>query len=72
MTAIDIRRAGASVGAAWPLALSGALAAAAAIAAAELFAGLVAGAPSLVTAMGALVISLQPPAPRSWRSRSSA
>jgi DMSO/TMAO reductase YedYZ molybdopterin-dependent catalytic subunit len=61
MTAIDIRRAGASVGAAWPLALSGALAAAAAIAAAELFAGLVAGAPSLVTAMGALVISLQPP-----------
>jgi DMSO/TMAO reductase YedYZ molybdopterin-dependent catalytic subunit len=46
---------------AWPAALAGALAAGVAIATAELFAGLVAGAPSLVIAVGSLVISLQPP-----------
>ncbi len=46
---------------AWPAALAGALAAGAAIAAAELLAGLVRGVPSLVIAIGALVISLQPP-----------
>lgn len=45
----------------WPAAIAGALAAAAAIAAAELFAGLVRGAPSLVIAIGAMFISLQPP-----------
>ena len=41
--------------------VAGALAAGVAIAAAELVAGTVAGAPSLVTSMGSLVISLQPP-----------
>lgn len=45
----------------WSAALAGALAAGLAIAAAELFAGVVRGAPSLVTAMGSLVISMQPP-----------
>ncbi len=45
---------------AWSAALAGALAGAAAIAASELVAGLT-GAPSLVTAIGTLVISLQPP-----------
>ncbi len=45
----------------WPPALAGALAAGVAIAVAELFAGLVQGAPSLVIAIGSLVISLQPP-----------
>ncbi len=42
-------------------AIAGALAAGVAIAASELVAGLVRGAPSLVTAIGSLVISLQPP-----------
>jgi len=42
-------------------ALAGAAAGLAAVAAGELFAGLVAGAPSLVVAMGDLVIALQPP-----------
>ena len=46
---------------AWPAALAGALAAGLAMAAAELFAGIVRGAPSLVIAIGSLVISLQPP-----------
>jgi DMSO/TMAO reductase YedYZ molybdopterin-dependent catalytic subunit len=46
---------------AWPSAVAGALAAGVAIASAELFAGLVSGAPSLVVAIGSLVISLQPP-----------
>src|SRR5262245_8619794 len=45
----------------WPRAIAGMLAGGAAIAVTEVFAGLVSGAPSLVTAMGALVISLQPP-----------
>ena len=45
----------------WPGPTAGALAAAAAIAASELVAGLVRGAPSLVTAIGSLVIGLQPP-----------
>ena len=44
----------------WGSALAGALAGAVAIAASELVAGLL-GAPSLVVAIGALVISLQPP-----------
>src|SRR5664279_206310 len=44
-----------------PAALAGTLAAGLAMAAAELFAGLVRGAPSLVIAIGSLVISLQPP-----------
>jgi hypothetical protein len=42
-------------------ALAGALAAGIAIAISELFAGFIAGAPSLVTAIGQLVIDLQPP-----------
>jgi DMSO/TMAO reductase YedYZ molybdopterin-dependent catalytic subunit len=46
---------------AWPSAVAGALAAGVAIAVAELLAGLVAGAPSLVIAIGSLVIRLQPP-----------
>jgi DMSO/TMAO reductase YedYZ molybdopterin-dependent catalytic subunit len=46
---------------AWRPALAGVLAAGAAIAASELVAGLVRNAPSLVTSMGSLVISLQPP-----------
>jgi len=46
---------------AWASALAGAAAGLAAVAAGELFAGLVAGAPSLVVAMGDLVIALQPP-----------
>ena len=41
--------------------MAGAVAGALAIAVSELFAGLVAGAPSLVIAVGSLVISLQPP-----------
>src|SRR5487761_1937689 len=45
----------------WRPAIAGALAAGVAIAASELIAGLVQGAPSLVTAIGSLVISLQPP-----------
>jgi hypothetical protein len=45
----------------WRPALAGALAAGVAIAASELIAGVVRGAPSLVTAIGSLVISLQPP-----------
>jgi DMSO/TMAO reductase YedYZ molybdopterin-dependent catalytic subunit len=45
----------------WRPAVAGALAAGVAIAASELVAGLVRGAPSLVTAIGSLVISLQPP-----------
>ena len=44
-----------------PPALAGALAAGVAIAASELVAGVVRGAPSLVVAIGSLVISLQPP-----------
>ena len=44
-----------------PAALAGAIAAGLAIATAELFAGVVRGAPSLVIAIGSLVISLQPP-----------
>ncbi len=44
----------------WAAALAGALAGGAAIAASELVAGLI-GAPSLVVAVGGLVISLQPP-----------
>jgi DMSO/TMAO reductase YedYZ molybdopterin-dependent catalytic subunit len=43
------------------LALAGAVAGALAIGVSELFAGVVAGAPSLVVAVGTLVISLQPP-----------
>jgi DMSO/TMAO reductase YedYZ molybdopterin-dependent catalytic subunit len=46
---------------AWAAALAGAAAGLAAVAAGELFAGLVAGAPSLVVAVGDLVIALQPP-----------
>ena len=45
----------------WPAALAGALAAGVGIALAELVAGVVSGAPSLVIAIGTLVISLQPP-----------
>ena len=45
----------------WRPAVAGALAAGVAIAASELVAGLVSGAPSLVAAIGSLVISLQPP-----------
>jgi DMSO/TMAO reductase YedYZ molybdopterin-dependent catalytic subunit len=45
----------------WPAALAGIAGAAVAIGASELLAGLVAGVPSLVTAIGELVISLQPP-----------
>ncbi len=45
----------------WAPAAAGALGAGVAIAASELGAGLVPGAPSLVTAIGSLVISLQPP-----------
>ena len=45
----------------WAAAGAGALGAAVAIAASELGAGLVPGAPSLVTSIGSLVISLQPP-----------
>jgi DMSO/TMAO reductase YedYZ molybdopterin-dependent catalytic subunit len=45
----------------WRPAVAGALAAGVAMAAAELVAGLVRGAPSLITAIGSLVISLQPP-----------
>ncbi len=47
--------------AAWAAALAGAVAGLAAVAAGELFAGLVAGAPSPVVAVGELVIELQPP-----------
>jgi DMSO/TMAO reductase YedYZ molybdopterin-dependent catalytic subunit len=46
---------------AWASALAGAAAGLAAVAAAELLAGLLAGAPSLVIAVGDLVIALQPP-----------
>ncbi len=46
---------------AWAAALAGATAGLAAVAAGELFAGLLAGAPSLVVAVGDLVIGLQPP-----------
>ena len=46
---------------AWAAALAGAAAGLVAIAAAELFAGLVAGAPSLVVAVGDVVIAFQPP-----------
>ncbi len=46
---------------AWPTAIAGALAAGVAIAVTELLAGVIPGAPSLVTAIGTLVISLQPP-----------
>ncbi len=46
---------------AWAAALAGAVAGLVAIAAAELFAGLVAGAPSLVVAVGDVVIAFQPP-----------
>ena len=46
---------------AWPAAVAGAVAAGLAIGVAELFAGLVGGAPSLVIAIGSLVIDLQPP-----------
>ena len=45
----------------WRPAVAGALAAGVAIAASELVAGLVRGTPSLITAIGSLVISLQPP-----------
>ncbi len=45
----------------WAAALAGAAAGLAAIAVGELFAGVVAGAPSLVVAVGDLVIALQPP-----------
>ena len=45
----------------WAGALAGSLSAAVAVATSELIAGLVPGAPSLVIAMGALAISLQPP-----------
>ena len=46
---------------AWAPPIAGMLGAGVAIAASELFAGLVNGAPSLVAAIGSLVISLQPP-----------
>jgi DMSO/TMAO reductase YedYZ molybdopterin-dependent catalytic subunit len=45
----------------WPAALAGIAAVAAAIGVSELLAGLVAGIPSLITSMGELIISLQPP-----------
>lgn len=45
---------------AWPAALAGGAAAATGMAVAELFAGLIRGGPSLVTEIGALLISLQP------------
>ncbi|MFI5200296.1 MAG: oxidoreductase, partial [Candidatus Limnocylindrales bacterium] len=45
---------------AWAAALAGLAAGAAALAAGELLAGLIGGAPSLVTAVGTLVIALQP------------
>ena len=45
----------------WAPALAGLLAAGVAIAASEIVAGLIPGVPSLVTAVGSLVISLQPP-----------
>jgi DMSO/TMAO reductase YedYZ molybdopterin-dependent catalytic subunit len=45
----------------WPPALAGVLGAGATIATGELLAGLVRGAPSLVTEIGTLVIGLQPP-----------
>jgi DMSO/TMAO reductase YedYZ molybdopterin-dependent catalytic subunit len=47
-------------GAPWAAALAGAAAGLAAVAAGELFAGIVAGAPSLVVGVGDLVIDLQP------------
>jgi DMSO/TMAO reductase YedYZ molybdopterin-dependent catalytic subunit len=46
---------------AWASALAGVAAGVAAVAAGELFAGLVAGAPSLLVAVGDLVIAFQPP-----------
>lgn len=46
---------------AWRPATAGALAAGVAMAASELVAGLIQGAPSLVTSIGSLLISLQPP-----------
>jgi DMSO/TMAO reductase YedYZ molybdopterin-dependent catalytic subunit len=49
------------LGGVWPAALAGAAAAAAGIAAAELVAGFVRGAPSLVLAIGTMLINLQPP-----------
>src|SRR5450755_3354668 len=45
---------------AWPGALAGVVAGAVAIALSELLAGLIKDAPSLVTAVGSLVIALQP------------
>ena len=54
-------RAGRIPAGAWAPPVAGMLAAGVAIAASELMAGLVHGAPSLVTAIGSLVISLQPP-----------
>jgi DMSO/TMAO reductase YedYZ molybdopterin-dependent catalytic subunit len=60
MSAPRRARIGARWAGAWPWAVAGALAAGVAIAVAELLAGLVAGAPSLVIAIGSLVISLQP------------
>jgi DMSO/TMAO reductase YedYZ molybdopterin-dependent catalytic subunit len=45
----------------WPAALAGIAAVAAAIGVSELLAGLIPGMPSLVTSMGELIISLQPP-----------
>ncbi len=50
-----------ALGRVWGPALAGALAAGVAIAASELVAGVVRGTPSLVVAIGSLVISLQPP-----------
>src|ERR1022692_1150916 len=44
----------------WPPAIAGVLAGAVAIAVGELVAGVVRGAPSLVTAVGSMVIALQP------------
>jgi len=55
---VRLRRA---LGESWRPAVAGTLAAGVAIAASELVAGLIRGAPSLVTALGSLVISLQPP-----------
>src|SRR5664280_1941752 len=51
----------------WAAAAAGALGAGVAIAVSELGAGLVPGAPSLVTSIGSLVISLQPPGARERR-----
>ena len=48
------------LGAAWPPALAGLAAGGAALAVGELIAGLIKDAPSLVTAVGSLVIALQP------------